>query len=165
MLMGFKEKMMDSIMGNLSSQEKSAMMDKMMGQFFDNLSPEEKRDMMKNMMPKMMGGGSMMDMMGSMGRGDEGSEGFNPMDMCQKMMANISKSSDLATFATPEIRGLFEDWVQQIEEELVIFIEENPATEPKQVADHFKISEESAVYFLSKLAQKGRISLMVQKKA
>lgn len=44
--MGFKEKMMESMMGNMSSEERTAMMDKMMEQFLGNMSPEEKQDMM-----------------------------------------------------------------------------------------------------------------------
>lgn len=120
--------------------------------------------MMPKMMGEIMGGGSMMGGMMEMMMQGHG-EGESPMSMCQKMMSNISRSNDLATFATPEIRGLFEDWVRQIEEELIQFVEKNNTTDPKQIADHFKISEESAVYFLSKLAQKGRVSMKVEKRA
>ena len=166
--MGFKEKMMESMMGNMSAEEKSAMMDKMMDQFFGNMTAEEKQDMMKNMMPKMMGGGSMMDgslmsqMMGSMCCGENDSEGFNPMDMCQKMMSAINQSSELATYATPEIRGLFEEWVGQLDNEVIDFVKKAKSTDPDQVAAHLKISRDSAVYLLSRLAQKGIITFSVQ---
>lgn len=161
--MGFKEKMMESMMGNMSKEERSAMMDNMMDQFFGNMSTEEKQDMMKNMMPKMMGGGSMMEMMRSCCGGDE-SEGFNPMDMCRKMMTSINHSSELATYATPEIRGLFEEWIAQLDNEVLEFVKKNKLINPEDVAEYLKISKDSAVYLLSRLAQKGTITFSVQHK-
>ena len=164
--MGFKEKMMESMMGNMTPEEKSAMMDKMMDQFFGNMTAEEKQDMMKNMMPKMMGqtmdGGSMMGGMMEMMMQDHDGDGESPMSMCQKMMSNISRSSELATYATPEIRGLFEEWIAQLDNEVLDFVKKTKSTDPDQVAAHLKISRESAVYLLSRLAQKGIISFSVQ---
>lgn len=129
---------------------------------------------MKNMMPKMMGlmmgeGSSMMNgsmmsrMMGSMhGGGGNSPDGFNPMDMCKKMMASINQGSELATFATPEIRGLFEEWIRQLDNEVLDFVKEIKSTNPDEVAAHLKISKDGAVYLLSRLAQKGMISVSVQ---
>lgn len=165
--MGFKEKIMEGMMNKMSSEEKKEMMDKMMEKFFSGMTDEEKKEMMKEMMPKMtkqmMGGGSMMEMMGMMMGKDEDKENFNPMEMCQKMMSSIGKSSEMATFATPEVRGLFEEWVQQIDEEILNFIKEKNTTDPEQIAAHLKISKNSVIYFLSRLAQKGKISLKVDK--
>jgi len=174
--MNLKEKMMETMMGSMSPEERKEMMDKMMESFFTSMSPEEKQDMMKSMMPKMMemmmgSGGSMMSMIGSMmgmtkrgGSPDKEAEGgFNPMDMCKQMMSSMRQSSDIATFATPEIRNLFEEWVRQIEEEIEQYIEKNASCEPEILASHFKISRESVLYFLSRLAQKGKISINVQK--
>lgn len=164
--MSFKEKMMESMMGKMSAEEKSTMMDQMMNQFFSNMTPEEKQDMMKDMMPKMMGqmmgSGSMMDMMGSMCCGGDSSEGFNPMDMCKKMMSSINQSTELATYATPEIRGLFEEWVAQLDNEVLEFIKQAKSTNPDELAAYLKISRDSSVYLLSRLAQKGIISFSVQ---
>lgn len=174
--MNIKEKMMETMMGSMSPEERKEMMDKMMDGFFASMSPEEKQNMMKSMMPKMMemmmgSGGSMMNMMGSMmgmvkrgGGPDKDTEGgFNPMEMCKQMMSTMRQSSDIATFATPEIRNLFEEWVRQIEEEIEQYIEKNASCEPGILASHFKISKESVLYILSRLAQKGKISIKVQK--
>jgi len=145
--MNIKNMMADFMMGNMTSEEKSAMMDQMMNKFFADIKPEEKQKMMGDMMEKfmstmsaeekqlmmqsimpkmmgsMMGGGSgstMMNMMSMMmgGKGPmnmmgdtNATEGQNemPWDMCKKMMSSMSKTSDLATFATPEVRQLFEE--------------------------------------------------------
>jgi hypothetical protein len=182
--MNLKEKMMETMMGSMSPDEKKEMMNSMMESFFSSMSAEDKQDMMKTMMPKMMemmsGSGGMMGMMSSMMGGrspvkdksdccdetvEDSPDDFNPMDMCRQMMSSMRQSSDIATFATPEIRSLFEEWVRQIEEEIEEYITKNSTSEPGIIASHFKISKESAIYFLSRLAQKGKISMNVQKNA
>ena len=179
--MGLKEKMFENMMGNMSSEEKSQMMQGMMDKFFENMSTDEKKEMMSNMMPKMMSGMtegkgfSMMDMMknmmgGMMGNKKEGTEkndspmGFNPMEMCKKMMANMEKSNDLATFATPEVHALFEEWAEQIENEILDYIKENNNADPEKIAEKFKLSKDSVNFFITKLSQKGKISINAQAK-
>jgi hypothetical protein len=120
------------------------------------------------MMGMMMGkSGSMRammsKMMGSCGEDDKTGEG--PWDMCRKMMATIGKTVDLATFATPEVRGLFEEWATQIEEEIFQFVKESKTTDADQIAARFKLSKNSANYFLTRLSQQGRISLKAEKAA
>ncbi len=178
--MGFKEKMMENMMGNMSAEEKKDMMDKMMEGFFSTMTKEERQDMMNNMMPKMMeqmmgsdskgSDGGMMGMMSSMmgSKSEKSEKGGNdsssgPMDMCRKMMSTISQSSDIATFATPEVRQMFEEWVQQVDEEILALVKENNLISPEQVAEKLKISKDSAIYFLSRLAQKGKISININK--
>lgn len=171
--MNLKEKMMERMMGKMSAEEKKEMMNAMMEKFFGSMTAEEKREMMQEMMPKMMarmmggdpgdGGGPMAGMMGMMRSmmcaGDHGEEGFNPMEMCKRMMSAISSAGELATFATPEIRMLFEEWVRQVDEEVLALLAENNELTPEEIAARLKISRESAVYFLSRLARKQRVSL------
>ena len=182
------ESMMDDFVSKISPEEKAKMMEAMMEKFMAGLSPEEKQAMMSNMMPKMMSGmmggkdsppGGMMGMMmgkggsmkammekimGSCG-GEEGKTGEGPWDMCRKMMSSIGKTSELAAFATPEVRGLFEEWAAQIEEEIFQFVQESKTTDADQIAARFKLSKNSANYFLTRLSQKGRISLKAEKTA
>ena len=182
--MNFKEKMMDAMMGkflnSMTGEDKMNMMQGMMDKFLGNMSPEEKKKMMSEMMPKMMagmmGGGGlpMMDMMknmmgkmmGGKKEGDEkesGSTGFNPMEMCQKMMMNMGKSGELASYATPELRALFEEWSEQIENEIFNFIKETGSTDPDKLADHFKMSKNSIDLFLARLAKKDKIKSNTEK--
>jgi hypothetical protein len=181
------EAMMDDFFSKMSADEKTKMMEGMMEKFMAGLSLEEKQAMMENMMPKMMSGmmggkdsppGGMMGMMmgksGSMRAmmskmmgscGEDEKKGEGPWDMCRKMMASIGKTSDLATFATPEVLGLFEEWATQIEEEIFQFVKESKTTDADQIAARFKLSKNSANYFLSRLSQQGRISLKAEKAA
>jgi len=184
--MGLKEKMGDWMMGNMKPEEKKEMMDAMMDNFFAQMPPEEKQKMMQGMMDKffsgisaeeksqmmqgmmknMMGGGfSMRDMMSGMmgGRRDAGSGEGMPWDMCKKMMSSISASSEMASFATPEVRSLFNDWAEQIEAEMLQYIQEKQTADPAELAAHFKISQPSASFFLNRLVQKGKIHLKAEK--
>jgi hypothetical protein len=175
--MGIKDKMTDFMMGQMTPEEKSTMMDQMMNKFFEGMKPEdkqkmmeemmgkfmgtmtgeEKQAMMQTMMPKMMGsmmgngtGSPMMNMMSMMmgGKGPMNSTGDQntaesqnemPWDMCKKMMSSMSKTSELATFATPEVRQLFEEWSAQIEEEIMNYIRESKTNETEKIAEHFKL--------------------------
>ena len=181
--MGIKEKMMDAMMNKMSKEEKMEMMDKMMNSFFDGMTNEEKTDMMNKMMPKMMqnmmkgnmgGMGKMMDsfmnrgpemMKNMMGGSDEPAEDdFSPMDMCKEMMEDMKQGYKLATMATPEIQGLFQDWVEQIETEILDFINNNKDKEinTDEIAANFKISKNSTYYFLTRLAQQDKIKLSIK---
>jgi hypothetical protein len=88
-------------------------------------------------------------------------EGFNPMEMCKGMIGSITKSAEMATYATPELRALFEEWLGQIEAEIFEFLKDREAVAPENVAEHFKLSKESAVFLLSKLAREGKIKIRV----
>lgn len=156
--MGMREKMMDSMMDGMSAQEKKDMMDKMMDRFFSDMTEEEKRNMMSEMMPKMMGGGMGAGMMGMMMGGKDGmTSGGNPMDMCKEMMGSFRETAATAKFATQEVRDLFDEWAVQIEEEILVFIRAEKEINPEKIAAKFKLSKESILYFLKRLADKGKV--------
>jgi hypothetical protein len=178
--MFFKEKMMNKMMESqfkgMSSDDKKQMMDTMMDKFFSSMSDDEKKDMMSGMMPKMMeqmmGGNStmgkspmmgMMSMMMGGGKGTSGAseEGKMPFDMCKDMMSGIKEAANTAKFATAELRGLFDDWCQQIENEILNFVKEKKSINIAELADKFSLSEESIKYLLTKLANKNLIDFKV----
>lgn len=167
--MGVKEKMMNSMIDGMSSEDKKVMMEQMMDQFLGSLTDEEKQDMMNTMMPRMMeqmmGAGSnpMGNMMRMMMGGDseDKKDGFNPMEMCRDMMASRAPSGKESALVTPEISGLFTEWKQQIEEEITTGIQSQSLHTVDEIASHVKLSRESVIYFITSLAQQGRINLEV----
>jgi hypothetical protein len=108
------------------------------------------RKMVKEM-PKMMEG--MMSRMMS------GEEGFSPMEMCREMTAGMRQVAELAAYATPEVRALFEDWMREVEEAVLAFVREQGTTDPQAIAEHFKISAESAVFFVGRRAREGKLKI------
>ncbi len=136
---------------------------KMMECFCPDMTDEEKHEWMKDMQKKMQHmkahHGPMMGMM----MGKMSGKGHMPWNMCGEIISFMRQSHRVATLATPEVQGLFEDWVEQIEKELLDFLEDKKAADVKDIAAHFKISKDSAYYFLTRLAQKGKIKLNAEK--
>jgi hypothetical protein len=183
--MSFKEKMMNSMMEsqfkNMTADDKKQMMNSMMDKFFSSMTDDEKKDMMSGMMPKMMeqmmGGGSMMGgggmgkspMMGMMsmmmgggkGMSESKGEGKMPWDMCSEMMSGMKETANTAKFATAELRGLFDDWCQQIEKEILAFVKEKGSINIAELSEKFSLTEESIKYLLTSLAKKGLIDFKV----
>jgi hypothetical protein len=173
--MTIKEKIMDKMMDNqfkdMSAEDKKQMMETMMDKFLSSMSDDEKKEMMSGMMPKMMGqmmgNNPMMGMMSMMmgkksGNNEKSNEGSKmPWDMCSEMMTGMKETASTAKFATPELRGLFDDWCQQIEKEMLDFIKEKKSIKVDEMAEKFSLSEESIKYLLGRLANKNLIDYKV----
>ncbi len=95
--------------------------------------------MMQQMMQKMMAG----------------MQEFNPMAMCQAMLTSVSKSAEMAAYATPEVRALFEEWSRSVEEEILTVLKARGRVDLNQLAAQLKVSPESTLYFLGKLVRQG----------
>ena len=108
----------------------------------------------------MMGMMSMM-MCGKKKKTDSGEENEMPWDMCKDMMSGIKETANTAKFATAELRGLFDEWCQQIEKEILNFVKEKNSIKMDELADKFSLSEESIQYLLTRLAKKNLIDFKV----
>ena len=98
----------------------------------------------------------MEKMMSHMKEGMMGEGG--PMNMCKQMMENMAKSQGQAEYATPELREAFEGWLKNMESEVLEFIKKKTrAVDHLDIAAHFKISLESAVYLVNRLASHGKL--------
>ena len=62
-------------------------------------------------------------------------------------------------YSTPELRGLFNDWLSEIEQEALEFLKESNKVDPDEVAQHLRLERESVIFILSKLAREGKISM------
>ncbi|MBI2115483.1 MAG: hypothetical protein HYT85_10420 [candidate division NC10 bacterium] len=112
---------------------------------------------MKPPMPEGMGVPPMMQQM--MQKMMAGMQEFNPMAMCQAMMTSVAKSAELAAYATPEARGLFEEWARSVEEEVLALLKKRGRVDLPELAHELKISTESALYFLGKLVREGKATI------
>jgi len=166
--MALKEKLMNRMMekqfSNMSTEEKQQMMDSMMENFFSGMSEEEKKEMMSSMMPKMMsnmmGGPGQNPMMGMMVgmMNKKGKDQKMPWDMCREMMVGFQETASTAKFATPELRGLFNEWCEQIESEIIEFAKKEEKIKVEDLSKEFKLSEESIKFLLNRLASRGVIN-------
>lgn len=79
--------------------------------------------------------------------------------MSREVLSAISHSYDLATYSTPELRGLFNEWLSEIEIEVFEFLKDKKRVDPDEVARHLKLERESIVFILNKLARDGKINM------
>src|SRR5512132_4067367 len=106
----------------------------------------------KGRKPPMAGGfgpSAMMEAMGAAG-GD-----VNPPAMCQAMMTSVGKAAEMAAYATPEVRTLFEEWARSVEDEVLSALRARGPLDLATLAAGLKISPESALLFLAKLVREG----------
>jgi hypothetical protein len=88
-----------------------------------------------------------------------GMEEFNPMAMCQAMMASVGKAAEMAAYATPEVRTLFEEWARSVEEEVLAILKARGPIDLDGLAGALKISPESALHFLGRLVRERKATV------
>lgn len=74
-----------------------------------------------------------------------------------KMMEGFDETQKMAAYATPEIRQLFEEWVQRMEASVLQFVKKEGTTSPQDIASHLGISLESVVFLVNKLTREGKL--------
>jgi hypothetical protein len=76
--------------------------------------------------------------------------------MCRSLVAHVATQAELPASATPEIRGLFDDWLEQIEAEIEEFLEQGEEVSPERAAAFLGISSQSAAFLLRRAARRGK---------
>ncbi len=84
---------------------------------------------------------------------------FNPAAMCQGMMTAVSKSAEMAAYATPEVRTLFEEWAHSVEEEVLATLKARGPMDLAALGSALKVSPESVLFFLGKLVREGKAAI------
>ncbi|NOZ95689.1 MAG: MarR family transcriptional regulator [Acidobacteria bacterium] len=101
--------------------------------------------------------GMMKKMMGQMQDG-----GMMPMQMCRMMTESVTRTAEMATWATPELRALFDDWAGQVKEELLTKLAEHGGeVDLPAIAGQLQLSPDSVAFLLVGLAREGRVRLRV----
>ncbi len=84
-------------------------------------------------------------------------EGVDPKDMCRRMVTALDEHAELESLANPEIRALFEDWMEELEGEILNYQQEKKQLKPEDLIHHFRISRQGADFLLEKLKKDGKI--------
>ena len=84
-------------------------------------------------------------------------EGVDPTAMCRSLVEKISQSEQLRSVTDPEILLLFEDWLEELENEAVSVIKHRSATTPGDLSKELGLSESGAMFLLTKLKRDGKI--------
>ena len=78
--------------------------------------------------------------------------------MCQKLVNRVSQSRQLMAVADPELLVLFEDWLDELENEVVSLAKQRGPLSPEDLAHQLGLSERGANFLISKLSREGKIS-------
>ncbi len=83
-------------------------------------------------------------------------EGVDPTKMCQSLVNRVAASRQLQAVSNPEIVGLFEDWLDELEEEVMTCVRKGAIT-PKQLAPQLSLSLAGADFLLTKLKRENKL--------
>ena len=75
-------------------------------------------------------------------------EGVDPNDMCKSLVTDLIQDAQIDEIAVPQIRALFRDWMEELDQEIRRFIATQRNVTPEKVAKEFRISKEAAAFLL-----------------
>lgn len=83
-------------------------------------------------------------------------EGVDPTKMCQSLVDKVARSKQLQAVAHPEVLTLFENWLEELEEE-VLRLAAGREMDPALLAEETGLSTSGAEFILAKLTRDGRL--------
>jgi predicted transcriptional regulator len=78
--------------------------------------------------------------------------------MCQSLMDRVAQSRQLMAVADPDLLGLFEDWLDELELEVISLFKKQGPLNPAELARELGLSQRGATFLLSKLTREGKLS-------
>ena len=84
--------------------------------------------------------------------------------MSKEVLAAISHSYELSSYAPPEVQNLFDDRLTEIECLITAFVNRKNQVDPDEVAREFKLKRDSVFFIISKLAREGKITMQATTK-
>lgn len=83
-------------------------------------------------------------------------EGVDPTKMCQGLVDKVTQSKQLMAVAHPEILKLFENWLEELEDEVVRHTAKHDS-DPVGLAEATGLSRSGATFIIAKLKREGRL--------
>lgn len=84
-------------------------------------------------------------------------EGVDPTQMCQTLVDKVARSKQLKAVTDPDILVLFENWLDELEEEVIAHIKNNPGIDPPNLAIQLGLSQSGAMFLITKLQRENKI--------
>jgi len=78
-------------------------------------------------------------------------EGVDPTQMCQSLVDKVSQSKQLAAITDPDLLVLFEDWLEELEQEVLSILRSQGPLDEAALASKLGLSMRGATFLLSKL--------------
>jgi len=77
--------------------------------------------------------------------------------MCRSLVDKVARSQQLQAVAAPEVLTLFEDWMEELEREILTLRDETGEDDPEQLARQVGLSRSGLYFLLTKLEREGKI--------
>ncbi len=84
-------------------------------------------------------------------------EGVDPKDMCQSLVNKVAQSEQLQSVADPDVLVLFEDWLEELEQEVIAIAAREKALDPEALGEKLGVSYAGAAFLITKLKTEGKL--------
>jgi hypothetical protein len=84
-------------------------------------------------------------------------EGVDPTQMCQRLVDKVAQSKQLMAITDPDLLVLFEDWLEELEEEVIALDKTSGPLDPETLAQRIGISMRGSTFLLSKLNREKKL--------
>jgi len=84
-------------------------------------------------------------------------EGVDPTQMCQRLVDKVAQSRQLMAMTDPDLLVLFEDWFEELEEEIISLASEHDPLSPLKLTEKTGLSLRGATFLLSKMRREGKL--------
>ena len=84
-------------------------------------------------------------------------EGVDPTQMCQTLVDKVAQSKQLMAITDPDLLVLFEDWFEELEDEIVSLNSKYGPLSSEDLAKRIGLSLRGATFLLSKLNREKKL--------
>jgi hypothetical protein len=84
-------------------------------------------------------------------------EGVDPTQMCQSLVEKVAQSKQLMSITDPDLLVLFEDWLEELEAEVVSLAKAGRELKAGDLASELGLSQRGATFILSKLHRENKL--------
>ena len=84
-------------------------------------------------------------------------EGVDPTQMCQTLVDKVAQSKQLMAITDPDLLVLFEDWFEELEDEIVSLNSKYGPLSSEDLAKRIGLSLRGATFLLSKLTRQKKL--------
>ncbi len=84
-------------------------------------------------------------------------EGIDPTQMCQNLVDKVAQSRQLMAITDPELLVLFEDWLEELEDEVATLVTKHGRLDAGELAGKLGISHRGLTFLLSKLKRENKL--------
>jgi hypothetical protein len=84
-------------------------------------------------------------------------EGVDPTQMCQSLVDKVAQSRQLSAITDPDLLVLFEDWFEELEQEVLDLFKSQGPLDQIQLAEKLGLSMRGATFLISKLRREKKL--------